>query len=92
MEINWEAKWNEYIKEACCSIAMSCPKCNIAASHCDCAKKRWIECEKEKLGLKKMFSCDFCGNKKTFVYQMWDQGLKSICQICVDKREPHGAN
>jgi hypothetical protein len=91
MDIDWEKRWSEYNNERGVGFAMSC-SCGGAAGFCNCTKKQWIECEKEKLGLphEKMFSCDFCGNRKTFVYRTWDLQTKlqkDICETCSKNRE-----
>lgn len=80
MDIDWDAKWKERLEKSSFSIMnVKCANCGV--TRCKCAKKEWIEHEKDKLGLpcKKMFLCDVCGNKKTFVYRNEE---KSICETC----------
>lgn len=91
MNIDWEKRWEEYKDERGFGFAVICNDCGGSAGFCACAKKQWIECEKERLGLphEKMYACGFCGEKKTFVYKTWDQQTKEpkdICEACTKNR------
>lgn len=89
--VDWNKSWEDYVHETGFGFAVICSECGGSSGFCNCAKKQWIEREKEQLGLphEKMFSCGFCGNKQTFVYRTWDQEtkeLKDICEACTKNR------
>lgn len=85
-EEEWERRWAEHIKDKC-SLAVNCKKCKKAVAFCDCAKKIWIDTEKDKLGIPvdKPYTCYKC--KLNFI-NIWiyyeNNQPHNICDTCLE--------
>lgn len=92
-DIDWEAKWKEHIEKKKESKErdpnfMRCIACLGSDScRCDCRKAEWINYKKACLGIPyKSCHCDFCKNKVTFLFKMFDEDegiAKNICEVCM---------
>lgn len=82
--MDWDALW-ENRKKGMLSLAVSCGTCYTTAATCECAKRDWINREKERRGLPhdKAYHCDFCNQMVTHVWLRY--GRWNICETCLDE-------